>query len=76
MSVTIEITIKRCTECRHLSHSGGFTVGEAKPVCDHPKAVNCFAKDIKDDKYDWKHRVIRINKAIPDKCPLKNGYGY
>lgn len=37
----IKINIKTCKDCCHLSHSGAFTKGGAKPVCDHPDAVKC-----------------------------------
>lgn len=74
----IEIKIKKCTDCPHLSHTGQFTQGGAKPCCDHDDTVklkgnNCF------------HRVIpyratsnspatrgRTPKSIPEWCPLPN----
>lgn len=88
MEIKINKTIKNCEECRHIDHSGGFTPGGAKPVCDHPKAVDMAGTG--KDKYHWKHRVIpykrvmldelrsvrRPKNSIPEWCPLKNGCEY
>lgn len=66
----IKIKIKSCNDCRHLSHSGAFTPGGAKPVCDHDKAIPTkeeigskrWGGKITKDLYHWKNRVI------PYKC--------
>lgn len=78
MSVSIEI--KNCGDCMYLEHSGAFTPGGAKPVCNGPDAVDTFTKNKKvnsnkkrfpDDKYHWRHRVIRDTNKIHNHCPLK-----
>lgn len=61
----ISIQINSCTECRHWGHSGAFTKGGAKAVCDHD--VSCEKRG-----YDWRDRIIKTDK-IPEWCPLKFG---
>jgi hypothetical protein len=63
------VKIKTCKDCRHLSHTGAFTVGGAKPCCDHDqtcekRGMNCF-----------KRTIPNLNK-IPSWCPLKVGAKY
>ena len=36
----ITVTIETCNDCRHISHSGSYTVGGPLPVCHHSKAIN------------------------------------
>ena len=60
----ITVTIKTCSECRHLGHSGAFTPGGARLVCEHS------------GDSDWASRVIAKDKSIPDWCPLKHGAKY
>lgn len=75
----VQINLNACDECPHVSHSGAFTEGGARPCCDHKDAVESFTKhrNIKGDyKYHWKHRVIKkINSdgtlKIPMNCPLR-----
>ena len=79
MLITVEI--KKCfPDCRHASHSGAFTKGGSKPVCDGPNVCDIVRKfknlPDNDDKYHWKHRVFKINKPIPAWCPLRNGEQY
>ncbi len=80
MQITVEI--KDCQECRHEGHSGAFTPGGAKPVCDHKEAVDYATqnkqvnKKNKDDRYHWRHRVIKNTKKIPSWCPLTYGCRY
>ena len=74
MFITIELL--SCMDCRHKDHSGAFTPGGAKPVCDHDDAP-CGPTSIKaEDRYHWKYRVINKYPEIPSWCPLKNGSKY
>ena len=43
----MEITIKinTCKDCRHLDHSGGYTIGGSRPVCGHRGA--CYGNHAK-----------------------------
>lgn len=57
------IPINTCEDCPHLSHTGMFTRGGAKPCCDHGetcklKGYNCFK------------RVLKKFPKIPSWCPL------
>ena len=36
--LTIKIDIKDCSECRHVDHSGAFTVRGARQICGHSSA--------------------------------------
>ena len=70
--VTLEI--KSCGGCPYVGHSGGFTPGGAKPVCDHNDAVDrvCQFKNVsKKDRWHWKYRKVTLDGAIPVWCPLK-----
>ena len=77
MSLTVAVQLKCCSDCHHVGHSGAFTPGGAKDVCDHADAVvrcpNGKAKG--DDRYHWKYRVGRRSR-IPSWCPLKYGSPY
>lgn len=81
MALTLSITIKNCSECRHVGHSGNFTPGGAKPICDHPKASEMvkIIKDLRDDNANdipdselnkqcwyWKNRVIPYKRVESD----------
>jgi len=79
----IKIQIDKCSGCKHLSHTGQYTKGGAKPCCDH--AVTC-----KEKGYDCFKRIIPYTsspspysikdfhevKAIPIWCRLKRGCKY
>ena len=54
----ISVQINSCTECRHWGHSGAFTKGGAKAVCDHD--VSCEQRG-----YDWEDRIIKSSN-IPE----------
>jgi hypothetical protein len=41
----ITIRINTCKDCRHLDHSGSFTVGGSRPVCGHRGA--CYGNHAK-----------------------------
>jgi len=86
----IKINIEKCDSCIHRTHSGGFTVRGARPICGHPEACkirrskNAFKKEYPeyrtecktaDWKYHWFHRIIDPN-TIPDWCPIKHGAKY
>jgi len=69
----VTITINTCDECHHLSSSGAFTKGGAKPICGN--SDSCESRKVK-DKYDWRNRVLKTSKntdklVMPDWCPLK-----
>lgn len=71
------IEIHKCSDCPHISHTGAFTKGGAKPCCNHPETVklkghNCFNRVI---PYHTSYtevieRTVRRPKRIPDWCPL------
>ena len=78
----VTVCLRNCFDCSHVDHSGAFTPGGAKTICGHPDAYRWATKDKqvnrkdKDDKYHWRHRVIKDHKKIPGWCPLKNGMCY
>lgn len=74
----IEIQINKCGNCRHLSHTGQYTKGGAKPCCDHnvtikEKGANCFKRII---PYKNIPNDFHFPKRIPKWCPLKRGCKY
>lgn len=34
----VKVNINTCYDCRHLGHSGSFTHGGARNICDHDEA--------------------------------------
>lgn len=75
--MSANIKIDKCKNCPYLDHSGMFTKGGAKPVCDGPGCVDSFTRSKtfrnKDDKFHWRHRVVDPEKTPPkNKCPLLN----
>jgi hypothetical protein len=78
----VTVIINKCRQCRHLGHSGAFTKGGAKPVCEHDSAVEeaTALKACKgDDKYHWRHRVPKYpdrQDGMPSWCPLRRGHRY
>lgn len=64
MPVSETIVINTCRDCRHVSHTGGFTKGGAKPCCNHDEIVALKGNDC------FK-RVIKDIKKIPGWCPFK-----
>lgn len=78
----VTVCLRNCTDCAHSDHSGAYTPGGAKQICGHSDAVKWATRDKqvnkkdKDDKYHWRHRVIRDYNKIPEWCPLKHGAGY
>lgn len=64
MGVVEVIKIETCRDCRHISHTGGFTKGGAKPCCNHDET--CATKG-----NDCFKRVIKDIKKIPGWCPLR-----
>jgi len=79
MSIHVTVVINKCPDCRHCGHSGSFTTGGAKPICDHPKVFRYVEGDD-----GWECRVIpysatengRVPKRIPAWCPLRHGENY
>ena len=69
------ILIKNCTDCPHLSHTGQYTSGGAKPCCNHNDTVkqkgnDCFKRVIPyKSNYD-NPITIKTPKSIPKWCPL------
>lgn len=35
----IEVTIESCRDCRYIDHSGSFTPGGARTICNHPDVI-------------------------------------
>ena len=40
----ITVKIKYCHQCHYVDHSGAFTPGGAKPICQHPDVIEIVAK--------------------------------
>ena len=73
----IEVEINKCSDCIHLDHSGAFTEGGSKPICNHEDAFcTARAKQMGCTRYDWKYRVVTTDGPLPDWCPLKTGSQY
>lgn len=80
------MTIKvNCNNCHHLSHTGSFTKGGAKPMCTHPdgprnKDGSLIPAGVIPYKRDWSNErndhAPYIPKQIPKWCPLLNGCIY
>lgn len=70
------IQINTCSDCPHVGHSGAFTPGGAKPVCDHDDATNrvCqFKRNVpKKERWHWKYRQVKLDGAVPAWCPLNH----
>lgn len=66
------IHINYCNECPHVSHSGAFTPGGAKPICGNTLA--CSARAVK-NRHHWMNRVLSTlpngNLEVPKWCPIK-----
>jgi len=81
MGIQITIDIEDCqADCTHAGHSGGFTRGGPRTLCDHPESVKYATRcktSVKDDddKFHWRHRVVKSGK-IPGWCPLRHGCKY
>ena len=59
----IKVIINSCNECRHGGHSGAFTPGGARPVCEHGMASDVSSKSVHGDmKHHWRRRVIPHNE--------------
>lgn len=78
MLLTVEIT--ECGKCRHVDHSGTFTVRGARRICGHSDACKArrsktaFRKEYPEyakDRYDkhwphhWFHRIISPDGEAP-----------
>jgi len=64
MALFETIRIETCRDCRHVSHTGGFTKGGAKPCCNHDEIVTLKGNDC------FK-RIIKDIKKIPGWCPFR-----
>lgn len=91
MSLQIQVNLNTCRQCRHVTHSGGFTVRGARQICGHSDA--CIARkckkefkkeypeyattrDLSNWKFHWYNRIVDADKDIPSWCPLRNGSQY
>ena len=43
-SVSIAFTLNHCRQCAHIGHSGGFTKGGARTICEHNDATETLQK--------------------------------
>ena len=68
MSVYIEINT--CHRCPHADHSGAFTPGGAKPVCNHDAVLRRVQESGVPDYYHWRHRIRPNGGRVPRWCPL------
>lgn len=65
------IKIEHCNMCPHVSHSGAFTPGGAKPICSHHGAAY-DRPGVKPENW-WQRQLTKDksgNLIIPDWCPL------
>lgn len=78
----ITVDVKTCRNCRHIDHSGAFTVRGARPICGHSDA--CKRRKTKGEfrkeypeyaerdtthwKYHWYHRILGESDAY--KLPI------
>jgi len=78
MTLEVVVSLETCHDCRHIDHV--HSQGGMKYICNHDCAVECFTKDKilrgKDDKYHWRHRVIKCPGKIPGLCPLRHKHKY
>ena len=86
----ITVSIKNCSQCRFVGHSGGFTVRGARTICVHSDACQArrskkafkkeypeYRTDIYEDwDYHWYHRIVDATGKIVEWCPLKHGSAY
>jgi len=83
MKITVEINT--CHNCRHMDHSGAFTVRGARLICSHSDACSKRVtieeflaeypeykdRDLTHFKYHWIHRVLsRSSKEEPTRIPI------
>jgi len=75
----ITVKIRDCRDCRHIDHSGAFTVRGARLICSHSNACQRrvskdefrseypeYAKrDLTHFKYHWIHRVLTKGNKDP-----------
>ena len=80
MTLKVVVTLETCFDCRSIDHSGAFTKGGVKTICNHNDAVEFFTvgKTLRNkrDKYHWRHRVIKNPYKIPGLCPLRHERKY
>lgn len=80
--MAVQLVINTCGECPYVDHSGAFTPGGAKDICQHKNAVASFAGHIGDDapnpdnlaggdRYHWKHRIVDRGAEPPPQCPIR-----
>jgi len=89
-AIEIRKTIRTCSDCRHLGHSGQFTPGGARPVCDHPWATDLMSPPgiprprptdrgplgPDNNAFHWRHREVGRDSVPPASCPLRHGQDY
>ena len=70
----VTVSLRSCLECRHIDHSGGYTIRGARQICGHSdacverttmEALLAEYPEYADDdynpahfKYHWIHRVL------------------
>lgn len=69
---SVFLQIPTCGRCPFVDHSGSFTPGGAKTICNHRDAVETFAANVAgEDRYHWKYRQVNHDAAPPEQCPLR-----
>lgn len=69
---SVFLQIPTCGRCPFVDHSGSFTPGGAKTICNHRDAVETFAANVEgEDRYHWKYRQVNHDAAPPEQCPLR-----
>ena len=69
MTIQVTVVLETCYDCMHRDHSGAFTPGGPKQTCDHPDACD-------ERGSNWRNRVIREPRKIPQWCPIRHGSQY
>lgn len=75
----VSFDLKNCYECKHKDHTGGFSQGGSKSVCDHPNAKESATKRGVSKRLFLSGKSIwlkDIDKKIPNWCPLHHGFKY
>ena len=81
MALNITVVLNSCNDCRHIDHSGSFTVRGARLICGHSDACGVeriskkkfkkeypeYRAEVHDEGwlYHWTHRTLTENSKDP-----------